>query len=491
MGRRFVILACVLAALGCHHDGVEEQQAPRSTKPRGHVDAGATVTPPMHAGDAGAKPPHTIDAATSLMDATPTDAPVMAHDAGTRADSGTPSELCDWMRGESFVSTPELVFDAVTQSATPYVPNPLADPGASFLTWPRFDAARMPWIERDDGCGNPATDLGCSFDTNVYRSEAFGAQHTHYVLLVVGPYSVSADGTGIGGFTLFSNEEAADLRRDINAMDGVERVRFAPAIMPDDRIDLQLAAMDRWAPDAAAWSLTPGWSPMEDGGYWLDDKPSKQVIEHGLALHVPIFIVDKGMPLSDTTYSDPVDVGRVANKYPDARFVVRHAAFEHGLGVSETSDSDPKNPDADLGWGKGVGQWPEGPYDEDDADVQKKYPLTRGVNSLIKSLRDNGIEPNGKTVYVSLDEVWAHLITRPTEAAHVLGKLIKYVGEDNILFGTDSMYYGKPDPQLQKFREFQIPEDMQQRYGYPVLTMGIKSKILGLNAARLFCSAPR
>jgi predicted TIM-barrel fold metal-dependent hydrolase len=218
------------------------------------------------------------------------------------------------------------------------------------------------------------------------------------------------------------------------------------------------------------------------------------VIEHGLALHVPIFIVDKGMPgFLSGTYSDPVDVGRIAKKYPDARFIVRHAAFEHGLGVNETSDPDPMNPDADLGWGKGIGQWPEGPYDEDgvDSDVQAKYPLTRGVNSLIKSLRDNGIAPNSKNVYVSLDEVWAHLITRPTEAAHVLGKLMKYVGEDNILFGTGSMYYGKPDPQVQKFRDFEISDEMQQRFGYPALTEARKQKILGLNAARLFCSAPR
>jgi predicted TIM-barrel fold metal-dependent hydrolase len=121
--------------------------------------------------------------------------------------------------------------------------------------------------------------------------------------------------------------------------------------------------------------------------------------------------------------------------------------------------------------------------------VQDRYPLTRGVNSLIKSLRDSRIEPGGN-VCVSLDEVWAHLITRPIEAAHVLGKLLLYVGEDNILWATDGLFYGGPRPQIAAFREFQIPADLRAQYGYPELTPERKAKILGLNAARLFCLAP-
>jgi hypothetical protein len=56
------------------------------------------------------------------------------------------------------------------------------------------------------------------------------------------------------------------------------------------------------------------------------------------------------------------------------------------------------------------------------------FPLDRGVNSLIGSLRAHGIEPN-QNVYASLDGVWAELMIRPVEAAHVIGELLKYVGE--------------------------------------------------------------
>ena len=128
-------------------------------------------------------------------------------------------------------------------------------------------------------------------------------------------------------------------------------------------------------------------------------------------------------------------------------------------------------------------------YDESDAIVQGKYPLTRGVNSLISSLRASGIAPN-QNVYASLDEVWAHVMTRPVEAAHVIGKLLRYVGEDNVLWGTTSLFYGSPSPQLSAFRAFQIPEALRNQYGYPELTDERKAKILGINAARLLCVTP-
>jgi hypothetical protein len=121
--------------------------------------------------------------------------------------------------------------------------------------------------------------------------------------------------------------------------------------------------------------------------------------------------------------------------------------------------------------------------------VQDLYPLNRGVNSLITSLLAAGIGPN-ENVYAGLGGVFAQLMDRPIEAAHVLGKLLLYVGEDNILWGTESVWYGGPTPQIEAFRDFEIPEDMQDDYGYPALTQARKAKILGLNAARLFCVQP-
>jgi hypothetical protein len=73
-----------------------------------------------------------------------------------------------------------------------------------------------------------------------------------------------------------------------------------------------------------------------------------------------------------------------------------------------------------------------------------------------------------------------------TAAAHVLGKLLKYVGEDNIVWGTDSIWYGSPQPVIERFLAFEITPEFQQMYGYPALTTAVKAKILGLNAARAY-----
>jgi predicted TIM-barrel fold metal-dependent hydrolase len=160
--------------------------------------------------------------------------------------------------------------------------------------------------------------------------------------------------------------------------------------------------------------------------------------------------VHKG--LSDQArYGSPVDIGPAAAAHRDVSIVVYHSGFEVGRR--------------------------EGPYTAERADV--------GVNRLITSLRNAGIGP-GENVYAELGSTWWHLLRRPDEAAHVLGKLLIAVGEDNILWGTDSIFYGSPQGQIEAFRAFQIPEEMRARFGYPELTRAIKAKILGWNAARLY-----
>jgi hypothetical protein len=76
------------------------------------------------------------------------------------------------------------------------------------------------------------------------------------------------------------------------------------------------------------------------------------------------------------------------------------------------------------------------------------------------------------------------------QAAHVLGKLLKYVGENNVLWGTDSIWYGSPQDQIQALRAFQISEAYRERYGYPALTPELKAKVFGLNAAKPYQLAP-
>jgi hypothetical protein len=63
---------------------------------------------------------------------------------------------------------------------------------------------------------------------------------------------------------------------------------------------------------------------------------------------------------------------------------------------------------------------------------------------------------------------------------------MKFMGEDRIVFGSDSVWYGAPQWQVEAFWRFQIPDELQKQYGYPPLTETARRKILGLNSARLY-----
>lgn len=89
-------------------------------------------------------------------------------------------------------------------------------------------------------------------------------------------------------------------------------------------------------------------------------------------------------------------------------------------------------------------------------------------------------------MYAELGSTWRAVMGDPDQAAHLLGKLLLAVGEDRILWGTDSIWYGSPQDQIAAFRAFSITEEFQERFGYPALTDAVKAKILGLNAAGVF-----
>jgi hypothetical protein len=73
--------------------------------------------------------------------------------------------------------------------------------------------------------------------------------------------------------------------------------------------------------------------------------------------------------------------------------------------------------------------------------------------------------------------------TRPRYFAQIIGELLYWLDEDRILFGSDYAIW-QPKWLVEKFVDFQIPEDLQSELG--VLTTDVKKKILGLNAARLY-----
>ena len=118
----------------------------------------------------------------------------------------------------------------------------------------------------------------------------------------------------------------------------------------------------------------------------------------------------------------------------------------------------------------------EGPYDPGRTD---------GIDALVTSLRANGIKP-GSNVYAELGSTWRFLMRDPDSAAHGLGKLLKHCGEANVLWGTDSIWYGSPQDQIQAFRTFQISPELREKHGYPEITPALRAKVFGLNALKVY-----
>ena len=162
--------------------------------------------------------------------------------------------------------------------------------------------------------------------------------------------------------------------------------------------------------------------------------------------------IHKGLAFGQKSYehSTCVDVGRVAKRFPRMNFLIYHSGF--------------------------VADKAEGAYDEKRTD---------GIDALVTSLIRNGVPP-GANVYAELGSTWRFLMRDPDSAAHALGKLFSSCGENNVLWGTDSIWYGSPQDQIQAFRTFQISPALREKHGYPQITPALRAKVFGFNAMKIY-----
>jgi hypothetical protein len=63
---------------------------------------------------------------------------------------------------------------------------------------------------------------------------------------------------------------------------------------------------------------------------------------------------------------------------------------------------------------------------------------------------------------------------------------LKHLGEDNVLWGSECVWLGAPEPYVEAFKRFEISQQFQEQYGYPALTPAIKAKVLGLSSAKVY-----
>jgi uncharacterized protein len=246
-------------------------------------------------------------------------------------------------------------------------------------------------------------------------------------------------------------EEAAATAGIVERLEGTHRLYLHGRVNPNQAGDVE--GMDALAAryKISAWKTYTQWGP-DGNGFWMDDDAGLALIEKARRLGIRNIAIHKGLPFGRKSYehSTCADIGRVAKRFPDVNFLIYHSGF--------------------------VTEQPEGPYDPKRSD---------GIDALCTSLAANGIKP-GANVYAELGSTWRFLMRNPDSAAHALGKLFRYVGEDNVLWGTDSIWYGSPQDQIQAFRTFQIAPALRDKHGYPEITRELRAKVFGLNALRIY-----
>lgn len=335
-----------------------------------------------------------------------------------------------------------FIFDVQTHMIAPDAPwrrSPARTAWERILAW-------MP----QGACGE-ADPVDC-FDAEHFIKEVFLDSDTDMAVLSFVP---SPEPTNP-----LTMREADRTRRLIQRLDGTERLRLHAGVMPNvGRLQDQLDGMARAAAEwpVSAWKCYTQWGP--DGVGWALDDPAVGIpfIEEARELGIRRICVHKGLSLrrQSPRFADCADVGRVAAMYPDVDFLIYHSGYERDRR--------------------------EGVFDPANA--------ARGVDSLVKSLIDNDVPPNAN-VHAELGSTWRLVMRDADQAAHTLGKLMRHVGEHNLLWGTDSIWYGSPQDQIQAMRAFRFADGFAERHGYPDLDAAAKRRIFGENAARVYGVEP-
>ncbi len=105
------------------------------------------------------------------------------------------------------------------------------------------------------------------------------------------------------------------------------------------------------------------------------------------------------------------------------------------------------------------------------------YPYCDDLNMIAMG------HPN---VYLCLSLLVPWAITAPYKFAMIIGEAMRFVESDRIIWGTDYAGFGTQMAAAVKgFQDFEMPEELQEKFGYLPITKTDKAKIFGKNLAKL------
>jgi predicted TIM-barrel fold metal-dependent hydrolase len=296
-----------------------------------------------------------------------------------------------------------------------------------------------------------------------YFKEVFLDSDTKVALLTNAPSEVPED-------WFLTNEMVFETREKVNREAGAKRMLAHYTITP---------GMEGWLDgiDRAISELKPdSWK-----GYTVGDNTHKELSRHpwrlddetlmypayekfqkagikNVCIHKGLFApsVEKQFP-NLRPYADASDVGKAAKDWPGLNFIIYHSAYRHVGGDPAVAMAE-WNETGRISWVS------------DLAEIPAKY----GVSN----------------VYGDLGQLFAFsTVVQPRLAAALMGTLVKGLGSDHVIWGTDAVWTGSPQWQIEGLRRMEIPGDMQEKYGFKPLGPAdgpVKTAIFSGNAERLY-----
>jgi uncharacterized protein len=281
-------------------------------------------------------------------------------------------------------------------------------------------------------------------------------------------------------------------------------ISSAPSDVPQDWFltnEMAIAARDRVNKEAGSRRMMahaiftpgqPGWlealehaismKPDSIKGYTVGDNTNKHIskypwrmddeqvtykayelaVKHGIkniCVHKGLFptsVAEKFPHLLD--YADVRDVGKAAKDWPQLNFVIYHGGYRHAGGGTAAD-----------GW-REFEQTGRISWVSDLADIPAKFGVTN--------------------VYADVGQLFAQsVVAEPRLGAALMGIMTKGMGADHVCWGTDAIWTGSPQWQIEALRRLEIPEDMQKKYGFTPLggpTGAVKTAVFSGNNMRLY-----
>lgn len=322
----------------------------------------------------------------------------------------------------------------------------------------RESVGRSGWNKQLSGKEQTIADL--KFEN--YKKEMFLDSDTKIALISSAPSEITQD-------WFLTNQQMADARARVNKEAGTRRL-FAHCIFTPgrpgwlDELDAGLALK----PESCK-GYTVGDNTHKDLSKYPwrmdDEKVTYKGYEKMVKAGIKNVCVHKGLFPPSTEkqyphlvgYADVSDVGKAAKDWPQLNFNIYHSAYRHVGG----------DPAAALAEFEKTGRIA---WTSDLADVPEKF----GVNN----------------VYADLGQIFAvTLVAQPRVCAALMGILLHGLGPQRVTWGSDALWTGSPQWQIEGLRRLEIPEDMQKKYGFKPLGPArgaVKTAIFGDNNARIY-----